>query len=119
MVPFSVFSEQLPVISAKNRIEASTLSSLLTGVSAAAAPHPTGAHLPGAILSAGFGLVKEAYFANLDAGKLEKLRGDDELDLASVTFETTDTAGSADVSAAGQAVLTSTGQAIADDIFGN
>ncbi|WP_328391723.1 hypothetical protein [Nocardia sp. NBC_00416] len=119
MVPFSVFSEQLPAISAKLGIEESTLSSVLTSVGPFAASQPTGPHMPGAILAAGFKAMKEAYFTNLDAGVLEKLRGGEALVPVSVSFEATDTAGSVSVSASDQAIIAAAGKAVADDILGN
>lgn len=119
MIPLSVFNEELPAISAKLGIAESTLSSALHTAGPVAAPHPTGAHLPGYILSAGFTAVKEAYFANLDTGVLEKLRAGQALVPVSVTYETADATGAATVSAADRARLQAEGQEIVDDIFGS
>lgn len=111
MVPFEVFSEQLPAISAQLGVQESTLRSFLTTAGPFAQPVASGPHFPGALLQAGFGVVKEIYFANLDVGVVEKLKGGNTIVPASVAFETTDTAGGAGVIAAGAV--------IAGNVFGN
>ncbi|MEU4314130.1 hypothetical protein [Nocardia sp. NPDC024068] len=119
MIPLSVFNEELPAISAKLGIGESTLSSALHTAGPVAASRPTGAHLPGYILFGGFKAMKEAYFAILETGVLEKVRAGQALVPVSVTYETADTTGAATVSAADRARLQAEGKEIVDDIFGD
>lgn len=101
MIPLEVTPEQLPAISAAIGEAESTLAALLKGAALPAAPVPTGPHMPGLLMSAGFGVVQSVLFSYLAAGVVEKLNGGETLVPVSANFESTDVAGGADVTVAG------------------
>ncbi|MGW4070660.1 hypothetical protein [Nocardia grenadensis] len=111
MVPFSVFTDQLPGISAQVSAEQSTLADFLHSAAPCAQPDPSCTAFPAILLSLGFKIKKSEFFPMLDVAVVEKLRGGETLVPASMTFELTDTAGGADVGAAGAS--------IAGAVFGN
>lgn len=104
MVPLSVITEQLPVISAQLGIEQSTLTSFLTAAQPVAAPVAPGPHVPGMLLEGGFAIMNAVYFANLEAGGMEKTRFGQTLVPVSITYETTDAQGGGVIGAAGAAI---------------
>lgn len=106
MVPLSVITEQLPVISAQLGIEQSTLTSFLTTAQPVAAPVAPGPHFPGVLLEAGFGIMSAAYFANLEAGGMEKARFGQTLVPVSITYETADVQSGGVIGATGAAIGT-------------
>lgn len=103
MVPLSVITEQLPVISAQLGIEQSTLTSFLTAAQTATAPPAPGPNFPSMLIEAGLGVMDAVYFTNLEAGGMEKTRFGQTLVPVSISFETTDVQGGGVIGAAGAA----------------
>lgn len=93
MIPIQISHEQLPGISAGISAQETSLAGLLHTVAPHAVPEPTGCHMPGVLMSAGFGLVQAALFSLLEAGIVEKLDGGATLVPAAGTFESWDTSG--------------------------
>ncbi|MGW0182976.1 hypothetical protein [Nocardia sp. NPDC003345] len=104
MVPLTAITEQFPVIGARVGAQETSLASYYTAASQLARPVATGPHLPGALLSAAFGLVERLYFTNLDAGVAEKMRAGQTTVEAGVALELTDTSGGLSVGANGAAL---------------
>lgn len=104
MVQFLNQPSDVSALSGRMSVQESSLVSALATTGAFAGAGPTGPHLPGALMAAGFQIVKEAYYGMLDAGVVEKLRGSDASTKASMVFEIEDGAAGAAVGAAGAAI---------------
>lgn len=104
MVPLSVLTEELPVISAQLGIEQSALSSVLAVAQPLATPVAPGPHFPGLLLAAAFGVMTPVICTNINAGTAEQNLYSDTLVPVSISYETNDAAGGATVSSAGAAV---------------
>ncbi|MGW5388330.1 hypothetical protein [Nocardia sp. NPDC003963] len=104
MIPFEVNPGELPAIGAGVRAQVSSLATLLESVAPYATPAPSVECAPGFYMTAGFGVVDFIMSTYLATGLVESNLGGDCLVPASVTFETSDTAGGAEVDTVGGAV---------------
>ncbi|GGL40591.1 hypothetical protein GCM10011588_64200 [Nocardia jinanensis] len=104
MIPFEVNPGELPAIGAAVNAQGSSLASFLQSVAPYTVPEPSVACAPGFYMTAGLGVVDIVMNAYLAACNTESGLFGASLGPVSVTFESTDTAGSAGVSAVGSAV---------------
>jgi hypothetical protein len=107
MIPFEVNPEELPAIGAAVSAQGSSLASFLHSVASFKVPPPSVACAPGFYMTAGLGILDAVQSAYLETWVAENNSGGAYLGPASVTFQATDTAGGAQVSAVGGAVATS------------
>ncbi|MEV0367398.1 hypothetical protein [Nocardia fusca] len=111
MIPFEVNPGELPAIGAAVNAQGASLASFLQSVAPYTVPEPSVACAPGFYMTAGLGVVDVVMNAYLAACNAESGLFGSSLGPVSVTFESTDTAGGAGVSAVGSSV--------AGRVFGN
>ncbi|WP_063062706.1 hypothetical protein [Nocardia sienata] len=98
---------ELPAIGSAVSAQNSSLAAFLQSVAPHAVPLPSVAWAPGFYMTAGFGIVDAVLSSYLATGIVESDTGGASLGPISVTFATTDAAGSVGVSAVGGTVAAS------------
>ena len=104
---FQVSPAELPAIGAAVNAQGSSLASFLQSMAPHTVPEPSVACAPGFYMTAGLGIVDIVMNAYLAACNAESGLFASTLGPVSVTFQSTDTAGGAGVSAVGGAVAAS------------
>ncbi|MFI1461027.1 hypothetical protein [Nocardia carnea] len=111
MIPIQITPDLLPAISAGFAAQEANLVGTIQTTASELGPEPTGPHMPGLLMSVGFGVFGAVLTSLLGAGSAEKLDGVARIVPAAGAFKATDTAGGVSVAAVGDSV--------APSVFGN